>query len=345
MYIRRLSALLLALSAAGVKAPAQQSVAPANPSNAQVQLDVVVTPKLGSPVAELRQQDFTLLVDNVPKPLTSFRAISKSEGPVEVVLIIDALNIYYTGLARERGEIVKFLRANGGRLALPTTVEVFTEKGFFPLGGPTKDGTALAKSVAGYDFSLRTIRRSQGFYGAVDRFSLSINALAQLAAQESTHPGRKLVLWISPGWPLLSGPGVQLDGKQEKGIFANIANLSARLRGANITLYSIDSLGTEEPLGRVFYYQAFLKGVSKPDQAAFGDLSLQVLAVQSGGLALNSTDVSDSLSRCVDDAEAYYALSFSALPVDRPNEYHRIEIKVAEPGLVARSRQGYYSQP
>jgi hypothetical protein len=29
----------------------------------------------------------------------------------------------------------------------------------------------------------------------------------------------------------------------------------------------------------------------------------------------------------------------------RPNEYHHLEVRVAKPGLIARTRQGYYSQP
>jgi hypothetical protein len=30
---------------------------------------------------------------------------------------------------------------------------------------------------------------------------------------------------------------------------------------------------------------------------------------------------------------------------DQPNEYHHLEVQIAEPGLTARARQGYYSQP
>jgi len=45
------------------------------------------------------------------------------------------------------------------------------------------------------------------------------------------------------------------------------------------------------------------------------------------------------------DTEAYYELSFDPPPGDRRDEYHHLEIQVAKPGLIARTRQGYYSQP
>jgi hypothetical protein len=44
----------------------------------------------------------------------------------------------------------------------------------------------------------------------------------QLAQQEAAQPGRKMVFWISPGWPMLSGPNVvQLTPKQQQQLFAN----------------------------------------------------------------------------------------------------------------------------
>ncbi len=88
-----------------------------------------------------------------------------------------------------------------------------------------------------------------------------------------------------------------------------------QLRQARITLYSVDPLGSNEGVGRTSYYQDFLKGVSKPNQVNVGDLSLQVLAVQSGGLALASNnDVASLLQKCLADTEAYYELSFVPAP-------------------------------
>ena len=126
-----------------------------------------------------------------------------------------------------------------------------------------------------------------------------MTALQELAGREAARPGRKIILWVSPGWPLLSGPHIDLNFKQQQQIFANIVGLSTQLRQGRVTLYSIDPLGASEGVGRDFYYQSFLKGVSKPSQATFGDLGLQVIATQTGGLALNaSNDVASLLHTC-----------------------------------------------
>jgi hypothetical protein len=94
------------------------------------------------------------------------------------------------------------------------------------------------------------------------------------------------------------------------------------------------------------YYQDFLKGVSKQSQVNVGDLSLQVLAVQSGGLALASdNDVASLLQKCLADTEAYYELSFVPAPADHRDEYHNLLVQVAKPGLTARTRTGYYAEP
>ena len=61
---------------------------------------------------------------------------------------------------------------------------------------------------------------------------------------ESTRPGRKIFLWVSPGWPLLSGPRLDLGAKQEQQIFSDIVALSTQLRDTRTTLYNINPLGT-----------------------------------------------------------------------------------------------------
>jgi hypothetical protein len=137
-----------------------------------------------------------------------------------------------------------------------------------------------------------------------------------------------------------------LSSKQQ-GIFNDIVTLSDRLRQARITLYAVDPLGTDDAAGFLtFGYKQFLKPVRKAGQVQFGHLALQVLAYQSGGRILNSSnDVVGEIAACDADANAFYVLSFDGLPGDGPNEYHALEIKIDKPGLAARTRSGYYAQP
>lgn len=338
-----LLSFILCFSTSGL---AQQTPQPPPASDGRIHLDVVVTPRSGPPVSGLEQKDFTVLDNKLPQAITSFQAFSGPAAPVEVILLIDAVNIGFQTVAYERNEIDRFLRANGGHLAHPMTLAIFTDGGVRLQGTFSNDGNALATMLDQQTVALRAISRSAGFYGAVDRFDLSMRALGQLAGFEKAHPGRKMVLWISPGWPLLSGPGVQLDGKQEQQIFRSIVGVSTDLRQARLTLYNINPLGSQQNTLSLFYYEQFIKGVVKPSQAQGGNLGLQVLAVQSGGLVLNANnDISALLKQAFADADAWYELSFAPAAGEKPNEYHQIEVRVDKPGLAARTRTGYYAQP
>ena len=315
-------------------------------SDGQIHLDVVVTPKNGAPVSGLERQDFVVLDNKVPRPISSFTHVAGREAPVDVVLLVDAVNARYDTVAYERDQIGRFLTADGGELLHPVTLAVLTDKGIEMQQAGSQDGKELKAALDGKATGLRTIRRDTGFYGAEERLDISLRALDQLIAREETKPGRKLILWVSPGWPLISGPGVQLDKKEQQRIFDQVAGLSTRLRKAQITIYDINPIGPGENLFRADYYKTFVDGVSKPSQVDIGDLALQVLATQTGGLALTTNnDVTGMLQRAMNDSKAYYEISFEAAPGDHANDYHKVDVQVDKPGLTARTRSGYYAQP
>ena len=336
--------LLCALAASAQQSPpAPTAASPAR----KITLDVVVTPKSGPPVGDLQQQDFTVLDNKSPQTIASFHAVTGRDAPIEVVLVIDTVNTDYDRISYERIQIDKFLRAEAGRLAYPIAIAIVSDKDVQILGGSfSTDGNALATALDKDEIGLRTITRSTGFYGAAERLQISLHALHQLVASETPRPKRKIMLWISPGWPLLSGPNSMVDSKQQQQIFTDIVSFSNQLEQARVTLYSINPLGTNESLTQESYYKEFLKGVSKPSQVLIGNLGLQVLAVQSGGLSINlSNDIAGTLTECLADSAPYYEISFVAPPSAQRDEYHHLEIKIAKPGLTARTRQGYYAQP
>src|SRR6202451_347476 len=80
---------LLCVAAISAQEP---STAPPPAASSKIYLDVVVSPKSGPPVADLQQQDFTLLDNKSPRTLTSFQALTGREAPIKVVLVIDAVN-------------------------------------------------------------------------------------------------------------------------------------------------------------------------------------------------------------------------------------------------------------
>jgi VWFA-related protein len=338
-------------------ATASQTPAAAPPATAPsttdhgISLDVVVTDKGGNAVPGLAEQDFTLLDDKQPRKITSFHATDATsraaDPPLQVIFVVDAVNTGIQSVTYGRLQLSKFLRQDGGRLSEPTSLVIFTDSSTLIQPTPTRDGNSLAESLDSNAPGMRDLGRAGGFWGAEERLDLSLKAINQLTGYERTQPGRKLVLWMSPGWPMLTGPNIELTAKEEQWLFQTIVTASRELREARITLYSIDPLGMSDAGGfRTFYYESFLKGVTSYNKVQNGNLALQVLAVQSGGRVMNSdNDVVKEIANCLKDAKAFYTLSFDSPPADHPDEYHALEVKVAKNGLKARTRTGYYAEP
>ena len=312
----------------------------AAPQDKQIHLDVQV-----KATSELRPEDFSLLDNKTPRAITSVRPANKQTDQAEVLLVVDAVNTPYTALGYQRDQMEKYLRSHEGALPYPMRIAVLTDKSLEITPQATRNGIELADSLKHYDIGLRIIGRDQGFYGASDRMTISLNALRQLIGSEAKQPGRKLVLWLSPGWPLLSGSEIELSGNQQREIYQSVVSFSTQLREANITLYSLNSWGASESLNRSNYFESFVDGVKKPGDAQLGNIGLQVLAVQSGGLVLNTSDVGGMIQQSVADADLYYELSFEAAPSDHPEAFHQVQVKIAGSGSQARTRDGYYSQP
>jgi VWFA-related protein len=216
---------------------------------------------------------------------------------------------------------------------------------------PSTDGNALASVVDQYTIGRRTVNRSQGIYGVAERFDMSMKALDSLASYEAGKPGRKLMLWISPGWPQLVSAATDVTSQDQGHIFHSIVALSTLLRQDHIVLYNVETRGVAGTSpGQYYDYQQFLAGVKSPNQAYPPALSLQVLAVQTGGRVFNQSNdlpgaIADEIGKAASDASPFYVLTFQAGRADRPNEYHSLEVKVAKPGVIARTRTGYYAQP
>ena len=311
----------------------------------RIHLDVVVTDKAGKPVSGLALKDFTLLDDGRPANILSFHAIDAAKAvskPAEVILMLDAVNLGLQTVARTRVGLASFLRQNGGHLAQPVSIFVFNDDGVKVLAQPSMDGNALATQLEHADSKLRVIGRSAQ-YGGFDRYNLSLQWISTIAQSEANRPGKKLLIWAGPGWPLLDRATINITSKDQQMVFSSIVYLSTALREGHMSLYSV-SLG--EFNSGTFLYQDYVKGVKTAEKANLPDVQLKVLATQSGGRVVGpDNDIAAQIESCVQDASAFYTLSFDPPKADKANEYHDLKVTVDQPGLTARTNTGYYNQP
>jgi len=352
---------------------APAGAATGNGSNA-ITLDVVVSGKSGAPAVGLQPGDFKLLDNKQLRSLVSVQAAgggAETDPPVEVILLLDAVNLDFTTVANERKLLADFLHKNGGQLAWPTSLVLLTDSGPQMPGPPTRDGNVIAGYLNDNAIGLPTFQKNTGAYSAEERWRISLRSLTTIVAYGNRKPGRKLLIWLSTGWPAFSQMTVRNTAQNQEKLYDSILSFSTGLRRARMTLYSIDPVGagqtqivvqkapeslTERRGGAhmttaqagqgELYYQEFLKAVEKPKDADYGDLLLGVLATQSGGQVFyGNNDLAGLISKCIADTGAYYVLTFNPPAGAHANEYHGIEVQVDKPGLTARTRAGYYAQP
>ncbi|HXP06875.1 MAG TPA: VWA domain-containing protein [Acidobacteriaceae bacterium] len=317
-----------------------------------IKLDVVVTDESGNPVSGLRSIDLTLLDNGQPQKILSFQdgTTAKPDPPVEVILVIDTVNLTQEQVAAAKSSVEKLLRANEGHLAQPVQLFLLSPKLLSSTRAASTDGNTLADQIArGTDLPVArptmVLRPGQTYRvingkaettaeGEANRISL--NALGAIAIEERRKPGRKLLFWIGPGWPINQG-GCDIS-------FDSVRELSTRLREARITLWTANEWPYREP--GYLYHDLLLEPAKTANDVQSGHLSLVVLATQSGGGMLNTAgDLSTRISEQVQQANAFYTLAFDPPPTQNDDEYHDLKIAVAGSDRTARTSTAYYNEP
>ena len=223
---------------------------PAQPHNpitleGSIHLDVKVSDGDGKPVLGLEPQDFKLLDDGQPRRILSFRSFDgaavKPNPPVEIFLVIDTANLPFTQVAFTRQQIAKFLGENGGHLAQPVSILLLTDAGLRVQPRPSVDGNALISVLGQVKGGIHSINAAMGVDGEVERFQVSLHAMSTIAENEARRPGRKLLIWVGPGWPMLDSRTFTFSEKEQRRYFDEIVELSTQLRQARMAVYSVSA--------------------------------------------------------------------------------------------------------
>jgi hypothetical protein len=100
---------------------------------ARINIDVLVTDGAGKPVSALEPPDFGIFDNDQPRKVLGFGHTDAFAGtridPPEVIVVLDAVNLPYQTITLQRLQLKKFLRQNDGKLAMPTSIFIFSEPG------------------------------------------------------------------------------------------------------------------------------------------------------------------------------------------------------------------------
>jgi VWFA-related protein len=341
----------------------------------RILLNVLVSDSAGRPVTGLKESDFAVVDNDQPRKLTVFREVDGAapSGSAHVILVLDAVNSNLKTLAYERREIEKFFAQEQARSWLPTTIAVLTGAGM-QTGKPSMDRTVLTDELHSLTRNLRAFKNNAGDDAAQPlgigagsmgaaianagapkthrancmnlRFRASVTALNRLALQQTDVPGRAIVIWLGPGWPLLRDPDFQQDSPAVKrNFFDYLVQLSTALREGQVTLDAVSSpelvRSSEKLSDKDLLY---LNGMPSESESSAASLALPMLAHQTGGLILEgSKDLATDLAACLADAHAYYLVAFDSAAASRPGELHLMHLNVDKPGLKVRTDTSYYA--
>lgn len=341
-----------AAAGGGLKTDLAATTRPVTPQAAssqnKISVDMLVADRSGKLVGGLEPTDFTILDNGQPRKILSFRRTdgtlgSRTDPPVEVIIVLDAVNLPYQAVTLQRLEIEKFLRQNEGHLTQPTSVFIFSSQGLHIQPAPSKDGNAIATALDQSTGTVRSRGTAGDVYGLAEQFQSSVKTLSDIAENEAHRPGRKILIWVGPGWPMLIDRHFIQTNESKEGYFHSVVSMSRKLREARITLYSIYAIAGVSSHG---LYEAYLKPLQEPRKAETGHLALQVLALQTGGRVIDaSNELPSQIASCMADIGAYYTLTFAAPAAARADEYHDLKVQVSQPETAVRTNGGYYDQP
>ena len=346
----------------------------------RILLNVQVTDRSGHAVKGLNASNFALHVDSKPQAIESFQAIQDggATAHARAYLVIDKLN----NSARELGQAqraIKALADSAQLLPLPTSLLVLTETGMevlstsrsaeelsaelervtkgFHLSDCTEDwnNAALGTGIATVG-SLDDVNRAKNREKTAERigdclntkYQLSFTALVRFAHQQQDVPGRTIVIWIGPGWPILSGREFAPEMPYvRESFFQNVVDASTELREGQVTLNAVSWPATS-PVSKLSYsdLDTLVRSTSTAAEASARSVAMPVLARSCGGeVYMREKNLTAELTACLADANSYYVVGFDSAPSAMPNEFRSIEVSVDKPGIAARTITGYYAQP
>jgi VWFA-related protein len=181
----------------------------------------------------------------------------------------------------------------------------------------------------------------------------ALNALDSVVSSLAGVPGRKTLLYVSDGLPLV--PGLELftlisrnfrspeADKRTPGMVAQRFDLTPRFREITshasrnrITFYPIEAYGTRDGASSQYTTERLMNRHN----------GLRVLALETGGLELfNATNVPAALARMEQDLTTYYSLGYQPQRAGDEAE-HKIEVRVkARNADLVRYRRWYRDKP
>lgn len=206
-------------------------------------------------------------------------------------------------------------------------------------------------------------------YAQAGRVRKTLAGFRMLARALGGNPGRKNLIWLSAGFPLTStyspadherangqvitNPEVRILGSYVADFQRTVALLST----AQVAVYPVDARGLVGPivseaalpdanqLGKAKIGREFGSEVRRQgDGVIENQETMTEFAAETGGRVYkNRNDIDRAVRLSMEDGASYYALAYYPQDKNWNGKFRRIQVKLSQPELNLRYRQGYYA--
>ena len=349
------SLMLLCISSALAQSPStpQNQVPTLQVTSRLVFLDVTVLDKKNHPVTSgLTQDDFTITEEKKPQRIFSFQppdahgtADTPSGQPPITIFVLDQLNSSFQQMAYIRYKVHQYLARQPDPLPAPAEVLIVGNQSLELLQAYTRNKSELLYAVDHAPAALPYKLMNGAFWA--ERFEQSVDALQEIALQNSGIAGRKNIIWIGHGGPSIYTP--ELVGKIVDQLNQFVHQTTNMLVDARMSLFVIYPwLSVNNP---TITFSEQSAEVDPGDSDPFaGDINFGVFVNATGGkLFFNRNDVDAEIKTSVSLGSNYYTLTYQP-PMDDPSDKHaydghfkRIRVTLRDPALHAVTKVGYFA--
>lgn len=310
---------------------------------------------------------------NLPKNVFSNRLGEQIAVPTSVtVIVLDMLNTTWADQVYARRQVSKFLGQiqPGDRVAL-----YVLGRGLRVLHDYTTDASELVAKISGSRAGLlpdveassvaqdRVADAEDGLiparlleaeirmadFIAGNRVLNTLKSLEAIAEHLAAVPGRKSLVWVSGGFPLMIGfdqisESVTLNSevrRDQRTFFDETERTIRALNHANVAIYPVDARGlmTDPRIAASNRTMRSLSAWAPPNLD-----TMSMLADRTGGKAYyNTNDIAGAVREVFTDAEVTYTLGYYSNKPELDSRFREIKVKVNRPGASVRHRRGYFA--
>jgi VWFA-related protein len=314
-----------------------------------VQVHVVALDNSGSPVSGLRKEDFRIFDERKERPLVLFTVEGAepvarlAAGPDEQgdagngysAILLDWLNGGFADRLRGDDAVRKVLKTFPPRQQVAlyvlgmeppnSTHPLRLVSGLEdPMILPRPDMTdAPGKFDARSGSGSRVASVEEQLFDWRSRILDTVRALADLAGDMAHIPGRKSLIWLTTGFPMIMDGSVVPGARAAEELYLkDVDRVVAQLNRMDVTVHTVNTKGLSA-VGRSF------------------GATLRDFAERTGGTMFSDrNDLDTGVRAALEDMHAGYTLGF-LVPEDASPGMHAIQVRIARPHVKLRFRESY----